>query len=91
MKRLKGDISSSSSFCDDSVETVLHLFWNGPLTNKCWPDVLSFISTNIYNECILFWKDVLGFTEYEPSKNKLFYVVNLILLLAKFHLHRCKY
>ncbi len=48
--------------------------------------------SNIYNECILFWKDgVLGFVEYEQSKRKQFYVVNLILLLAKFHIHRCKY
>ncbi len=41
---------------------------------------------------VLFWKDVvLGFIEYEQSKRKQFSVVNLILLLVKFHIHRCKY
>ncbi len=28
MKKFKSDISSSCSFCDDSDETVVHLFWN---------------------------------------------------------------
>ncbi len=69
------------------------LYWNG-----C-PSLLAlsiykyiFIRSNIYNKCVLFWKDViLGFIEYEQSKRKQFYVVNLILLLAKFHIHRYKY
>ncbi len=70
---------------------VVHLFWHCSFTKKMWQDV-SFIRSNIYNDCILFWKDaVLGFIEYEESKRKQFYVVNLILLLAKFHIHRCKY
>ncbi len=67
-------MSSSCSFCDDSIETVVHLFWNCPFTKKCWQDVLSFIRSNIYNEFILFWKDlVLGFIEYEQFKTKQFY------------------
>ncbi len=92
MKKFKSDISSSCSFCDDSIETVVHLFWHCPFTKKFWQDDVSFIRSNIYNDCIRFWKDaVLGFIEYEESKRKQFYVVNLILLLAKFHIHRCKY
>lgn len=92
MKKFKSDISSNCSFCDDSVETVVHLFWYCSFTKKFWQEVLSFIRSNIYNECTLFWKNVvLGFFEYEQSKRKQFYVINLILLLAKFHIHRCKY
>ncbi len=88
MKKFKSDISSSCSFCEDSIETVVHLLWHCPFTKKFGQDVVSFIRSNIYNDCILFWKDVvLGFIEYEESKRKQFYVVNLILLLAKFHIH----
>ncbi len=71
MKKFKSDISSSCSFCDDSIETFVHLFWHCPFTKKCWQDY--FIRSNIYNDCILFWKDaVLGFIEYEQSKRKCF-------------------
>ncbi len=48
------------------------LFWSCSFTKTFWLDVLSFIRSNIYNECILFWKDVvLGLIEYEQFKRKL--------------------
>ncbi len=42
MKKFKSEISSSCSFCDDSVETV-RLFWHCPFTKTFWQDVLRFI------------------------------------------------
>ncbi len=74
-----------------SVMTLLKR-WSLSIYKDMLARCCKFIRSNVYNDCILFGKDVeLGFMEYEESKRKQFYVVNLILLLAKFHIHRCKY
>lgn len=50
-----------------------------------WQDVTEF-------DCVLYWKDVvLCFVDYEQSKKSQFYVINLIFLLAKLHIHKSKY
>ena len=92
MKKFKKDISSSCSFCDISDETVVHLFWHCPFAKMFWQDVLGFIRSEIYNESVLYWKDaVLGFVDFDQSKKGHFNMINLILLLAKFHIHKSKY
>ena len=46
----------------------------------------------IYEDFILLWRDVLlGFFTYDRNKLKRFYVINLIILLAKVHIHKCKF
>ena len=40
----------------------------------------------------LLWRDVLfGFFTYDRNKRNHFYVINFIILLAKFHSHKCKF
>lgn len=35
-----------------------------------WQDVSGFIWNEIYNECLLYWKDVVGSFDYDQSKKK---------------------
>lgn len=48
----------------------------------------------IENSFVLLWKNVLfGFTDLKTQKQNLlaYHVINLIMTLAKFHIHRCKF
>lgn len=52
------------------------------LTKMFWQDFLGYIRNAIYNECVLFWKDVvLGFVDYAQSKK-----VNFMLFIWSFYL-----
>jgi len=68
-EKSKKDICSCCSCCDNSGETIVHLFWYCPFTKMFWQDVLGFIRSEICIECVLYWKDV-GFVDYDQSKKK---------------------
>ncbi|CDQ98504.1 unnamed protein product, partial [Oncorhynchus mykiss] len=92
MNKFKENINSNCSFCNDHLETVLHLFWHCIHVRKLWQDISRFIIEHIYEDVTLLWRDVmLGVFTYDRNKLKHFYVINFIILLAKFHIHKCKF
>ncbi|CDR18464.1 unnamed protein product [Oncorhynchus mykiss] len=92
MKKFKENINSNCSFCNDHPETVVHLFWHCVHVRKLWQDISRFIIEHIYEDFTLLWRDVLfGFFTYNRNKRNHFYVINFIILLAKFHIHKCKF
>jgi len=92
LRRLKRDIDVSCSFCETADETVLHLFWYCHCVQLFWKDVARFIKDHIWDDFSLFWKNVLfGFISNDRSLTKELYLTNLIILLAKFHIHKCKF
>ena len=79
-------------FCDEQPETVVHLFWHCTHTKMFCLNLSKFIIENIYTDFVLLWKEVLfGLFSFDVSNKDTFYVINFVLLLAKFHIHKCKF
>ncbi len=72
-------------------ETVLHIFWHCVHTRKLWQDICQFIVKFIHNDFELFFKDVLfGIFTSEKQYGNIYFLCNLIILLAKYFIHKCK-
>ncbi len=72
----------------------MHLFWHCTYSVTLWCKVQKFIRENI--QCLkpssLIWENVLfGFTDYPDQEEQYFYLINLLILLTKFHIHKCKF
>ncbi len=90
--KFKSDIDFSCSVCVSCHETVVHLFWHCPFVKIFWQNVCDFLVQNIDSHFVLFWKYVLfGILENSREKHIHVYMINLILLYAKFHIHKCKF
>jgi len=50
-----------------------------------------FIIDHIYKDYALFWKDVVLCFYRSHSKEKTYFIINLLIILAKFHVHKCKF
>ncbi len=93
VKKFKRDIDVKCTFCSVNVKTVTHLSWHCPIVQSFWIDICNFIANNIEKDFKLFWRDVLfGLFDYNRNKTKpnQTFIINLILL-AKFHIHKCKF
>ncbi len=84
-------INVNCTFCDSQPETALHLFWHCVHTRKLWQDICQFIVNFIHNDFELFFKDVLfGIFTFEKQYGNIYFLCNLIILLAKYFIHKCK-
>jgi len=92
LKRFKSDLDTKCSFCGAPDETALHIFWDCPHTQLFWVEFSNFIKHNVLPGFSLLFKDVLfGFFNIEKAKFNEYYIINLLLFLAKFHIHRSKF
>ena len=92
IQRLKKDIDVNCTHCDSVNVTLVHLFWSCPHTRQLWSRLAHFINDHIYPQCNLCWKNVLfGYTEYDKRLNSQFYLINLLILLSKFYIHKSKF
>lgn len=90
--RYKQDLESDCLFCNSSVETVSHLFWNCFHTMKFWSDILDFIHTYLIADFSFCFKDVFfGVLDCKMEKEGKYFIINLLFLLAKYHIHKCKF
>lgn len=92
------------SLCYECLKTVVHLFWHCPLVQNFWGKMKHFkfpvIKTksvftieNIDESFVLLWRNVLfGLLENDIQRRcHMMYVINLIIIMAKFHIHICIY
>ena len=92
LQRFKLDIDVNCSFCNMYPEDVTHLFWNSSHSNHLWKDICTFITCFIDPKFALCIEHVLfGFFNYTSSQANQYFIINLIILLAKWHIHKCKY
>lgn len=94
VKRFKRNIDSKCTFCSANSETMTHLFWLCPIVQTFWSDICHFVSENIETDFKLFWKDVLfGIFDHVMirTKPKETFIINLLIILAKFHIHKSKF
>ena len=57
--KFQKDICINSSFCEMHPETMQHIFWQCPYTNKFWKDVSQCMVDNIDSDFSLYWKNIL--------------------------------
>lgn len=91
VSRFKLNIDVNCTFCYSQPETVLHLFWYCDYTRKLWQDICQFIIKFIHNYFELYFKNVLfGLYNFEKQDKNVHFLCNLIILLAKYFIHKCK-
>ncbi len=84
--------SLKCSFCECSSETISHLFWSCQYTQHFWNNVEVFIADNILKTFSLSYKHViLGYYIKDRSLKDVGFIINFILFLCKFHIHKCKF
>uniref|UniRef100_A0A3P9KLZ3 Reverse transcriptase domain-containing protein n=1 Tax=Oryzias latipes TaxID=8090 RepID=A0A3P9KLZ3_ORYLA len=92
MQRLKRDIDKNCSFCSQSEETLVHIFWTCKYTEKIWDKMTNLIKTQIYPHFNLTWKNILfGYINYDKTFLSQFYLINLLILLTKYYIHKSKF
>ena len=92
LKRFKSDIDTSCSFCGDPNETDMHIFWDCPHTQLFWIEFSNVINRSVLQGFSLLFKDVLfGFFNIQKDKINEYFIINLLWLLAKFHIHHSKF
>lgn len=90
--KFKKDICVNCSLCETEPETVKHLFWQCHFTATFWSDVIRFIKMKIDSEFSLSWNNVLfGFHNVKSKKQKELYIINLIIITGKYHIHKAKF
>ena len=90
--RFKLDICVNCSFCGLSSETVVHLFWQCPYTTTFWKDLSRYITDKLVSDFSSFWKNVLfGFLDNKSKKQTETYLINLLIILGKYHIHKAKF
>ncbi len=92
MKRFNCDIDTLCTFCGLHTETCFHLFWSCPYSANFMSDFCSFVRDHIMPSFQLCFENILFvFFTYNMSFHKENYLINVLLLMAKFSIHKSKY
>ena len=92
LSKFRNDIDVSCSFCQMHPETCVHFFWSCPFIYKFWRDFHKFIVDFVFSDFHLFYKNVIfGFHNFNHKHADAFFFINMLLFLAKFHIHKCKF
>ncbi len=91
LSKFKKDIDVNCSFCSLHLETVPHIFWHCSFVKKLWYEVSVFITEKILFNFILHFENVVFGYFIQDNVNNEAFVINLFILLVKFHIHKCKF
>lgn len=89
-KKIKSDIDIPCSFCERSPETMSHLFWLCLHSRLFWQNFCDFICCKLSINFSLYWKQVLFGLSHGSFHNSAEFII-LLILLAKFNLHKYKF
>ena len=90
--RFKLDLYVNCSLCGICPETMVYLFWQCPYTITFWKDLSRYITDKSISDFSLLWKDALfGFQDNKSKKQKEIYLINLLIVLGKYHIHKAKF
>lgn len=81
--------SANCNFCDNCGETLLHLFWDCNIVRLFWDDLVKWISEKCDHVCDLKLSPELVIFGGD-NLTKFDCVFDLILLLAKFYIYKCR-
>ena len=77
----------SCSFCEETTETLVHLFWNCKYTQRWWKKLLEWMSQNIVNLKDSAFSPFLCLGLVENVSNVL---LHHLLLIARHYIYTCK-
>ncbi|KAI7791725.1 hypothetical protein IRJ41_005592 [Triplophysa rosa] len=80
LERFKLNIDYSCEFCNKEKEKIFHLFFHCIYTKIFWVDVENFITRILFVAAKLNGSDIM-----------LYYIIQLIVLMGKFHIHKMKW
>ena len=83
------DIDNKCTFCKNELENVTHLFYGCSYSNAFWKELENYISCKTKHKINIEGKNIITYFEYKEKK--LCTIVNLYILLGKFHIHKCKF
>lgn len=81
--------SNICQLCNVEIETVEHLFFQCNLVQALWNDAFCWINQRLPMRLTLSW-EVIKFGVLIENR-KISYVVNNLLMLIKFYIHKCKF
>lgn len=91
MIKFKRDIDANCSFCGDQPETVLHLFWTCSYPSIFWKDLSRYVINHLHKDFVLKWENIVFCFFRKQTKENQYFIINLLIILAKFFIHKCKY
>ena len=81
--------NDSCDFCNQSIETYEHLFFDCPITNRILKDLLNWMSPNLFTaNKINVTNIILGYIDIPCTKTC--NIINTIILTFKYYIYRCK-
>ena len=83
------DIDKMCVFCKRKEETIIHLFYECEQSLSFWKNFEEFFEVQCKNVIKLEAKDILLY--YSNKNVKIQQLVNLMILVAKFHIHKAKF
>ncbi len=92
IQKFRADVELSCSFCLNADETVEHLFWSCQYTQRFWYDIDAFVKLKLLPEFSIQIRNIIfGYFDSDPTKENISFIINLILILSKFYIHKCKF
>ncbi|CAI5682440.1 unnamed protein product [Oreochromis niloticus] len=91
MTKFKRDINVNCGFCGSHPETVQQLFWICSYATTFWKDFSRFIAGHLYKDFTVKWENVVFCFFRRQKKDDVYFIINLLVILAKFYFHKCKY
>ena len=89
VSKYKTGQDSNCSFCGTHSETILHLLWKCIIVQKFWNDLATLFNRKcMHSHNFIFTKDLVIFGKCKTIKSDK--ICELIILLAKFFIYRCK-
>ena len=89
VSKYNDDQSHLCTFCNSHSETIQHLFWSCQRVNHFWKDLSTLINQrcgHVHNFCFSEMLVLFGQSDFIYTDE----VCNLMILMAKFFIYRCK-
>lgn len=87
-KRFKFD-KAGCAFCDFTDESLEHLFFTCSISCRFWSDVRNWLNLKMSNIPVFNINHILFYVD--GLDNSISDIVNIVFLLAKYHIHCCKW
>ncbi|XDV23416.1 hypothetical protein PO909_027995 [Leuciscus waleckii] len=92
LSKFHNNIKEECSFCLCYPETIDHIFWECLYSRIFWLDFSNYVNKNISKDFTLTLKKVyFGVPKVQSDISNREFVINLLLFLAKFFIHKCKF
>ncbi len=68
------------------------LFWSCQYTQRFWYDIDAFVKLKLLSDFSIQMRNIIfGYFDSDPTKENISFIINLILILSKFYIHKCKF